>query len=106
MLTSALTGELRFPSGAVVGYDCGAGHALDVWEPEWLAVEQRGDVVTARVDTPWLTEPVVELIFDGPGGWRSVEGTSGVFEPGETAVYVRLDERWFPLRFARLASAP
>ncbi|MCB9507891.1 MAG: hypothetical protein H6698_06180 [Myxococcales bacterium] len=106
VLTSALTGELRFPSGAVVGYDCGAGHALDVWEPEWLAVEQRGDVVTARVDTPWLTEPVVELIFDGPGGWRSVEGTSGVFEPGETAVYVRLDERWFPLRFARLASAP
>lgn len=57
LVTRWRTGSLRFPSGAIVDYDCGDSNGpLVLEEPDWLAVEllPSGTEVQVRLQRDWL----------------------------------------------------
>lgn len=95
------TGELRFPSGASVPFDCqGTAGPLIVNEPEWLSIEsdEEGVIVTLSSAAPeaelqaiaYPSKLMVGVADEGQRRFRlSVP-------PSSTKVMLRFGERWLP----------
>ncbi len=103
ILTSRPNGELRFPSGAIVPFDCsGLGLRVQVTEPNWITVDATSDEATVRLDAPWAQPGDVEIaIRRDDGSVRLVTGTpSGAgtwvvpIQTGDVDIMVRPDDRW------------
>ena len=61
VLSSLNAGRLRFPSGAIVPFDCeGTPGPVEIVEPDWLQVSREGQTLTIALDAPWLP-PTVEV---------------------------------------------
>ncbi len=106
VLTSVGAGRFRFPSGAIVEFDCRATPGpVFVTEPDWIQVS-RADANTALValDAPWLDSNTAcaAAVRDedgevrGEAGVRTVEGCTVEVRTGDEAVMVRLGTRWVP----------
>lgn len=112
VLTPYNEGLLRFPSGAVVSYDCegGAGPVVVV-EPDWVEVStQEGRVVVRIVEADWLPSDASLSLVTGDGQGVVVEALrlgqtpeSWTFElaEGHRRAMVRVGDvwvgRWFTL---------
>lgn len=85
ILSSVGRGRARFPSSAVVEFDCqGEAGPVVVEEPDWVGVEWDGQGLLVRVEAPW-----------SPGGASQVEVALEV--DGEVTLYEAQqagDERW------------
>lgn len=107
--TSVLTpfneGLLRFPSGAVVAYDCeGAAGPVIVAEPDWIRVSRQEDSVVLQVnDAGWLPpDPAVSLVTrDERGGFVEAQrlgrtSSSWTFQlmEGHSHAMVRINGVW------------
>jgi hypothetical protein len=103
ILTSHARGQLRFPSGAIVPFDCSVGpHRLTVSEPDWIDVRADGAILV-RLDTPWATDPIqVDVaIRDLHGQVRATVAQlrdDGVWwtplRLGDDAAMIKIDGRW------------
>ena len=97
------SGELEFPSGARVRYECGAGGALDLDEPEWLRLssDARGAVVSIDA-AGWRGEAPTNVSWmdDAPGATlRTAEPIeSGLWLLSDSLpdhrIMLQLDGRW------------
>ena len=92
------SGHLRFPSGALVPYDCGdSTGAIVVEEPQWLSMMHQGQMVRLRLtdDAPdqrvrvWV-EPANEFI-------EPEERDDGLYvriPQGSSRMMLKFGERW------------
>ena len=108
VLSTINEGRLRFPSGAIVNFDCqdGAGPVL-VEEPEWIRILYQEGVTKLRLNTSWLGRgiPQFRILYQSPDGVREV----GTFHDGvgwdltpranETHMMFKIDGRWLPRWF-------
>lgn len=104
LLMPGRSGRLRFPSGYVTDFDCGADARVEVVEPDWMY----------RVDGPGTVVHIERPVFDGveistiDGRWRA-NGESGetrlakragtddwiaLDAPDGAEVMVRINGRW------------
>lgn len=108
LLSEHNQGRLRFPSGAVVDYDCAGGAGpVEVVEPQWVQVEVEGEGVQITLQTPWLSRPpqvevalrpysegvvVVSAESVGVQRWRVPHG-------GAEDLMLKVDGQWVARRF-------
>ena len=78
-------GEVQFPSGAVLPYDCGDRGVVDVEEPEWLRAFQSAGGVRVIIDTSVWSGPVDAVRV----AWREADGAVALADA------VRSDDQWF-----------
>ncbi|MEE2837122.1 MAG: VCBS repeat-containing protein [Myxococcota bacterium] len=94
-------GGLRFPSGAVVPFDCrGGAGPVEVVEPEWLTLEADARGVLLTIDAAIAPGQVAYVIQGertpvpaddlGSGRWLLP------LPQGEQPVMLRIDARWVP----------
>lgn len=108
LLTRYTSGRVRFPSGAILPFDCDGGPGpVEVVEPEWLTVVW-GDDVEVSIDRPGAPATTVRFagrLRSGSVRFFEPEGADGVYTAsvgGATqAVMVELDGKWVGRWFAR-----
>jgi hypothetical protein len=101
LVVPSTSGQLRFPSGGVVDYDCGDAGTIDVVEPEWLSFTHTEGVLTAQIAASnWPGRVTrVRAAVERDDGVEVVEATSSpsgwVLEaPGAERVMWELNGRW------------
>ncbi|MEC7750381.1 MAG: VCBS repeat-containing protein [Myxococcota bacterium] len=108
ILSTENRGRFKFPSGAIVDFDClgGAGPVI-AEEPEWIRFLYQEDVTKLRLTTQWTGRgiPQLRVLFDSPTGAREV----GTFHDGvgwdltpradEHRLMLKVDGRWLPRWF-------
>ncbi|MBM65658.1 MAG: hypothetical protein CMH55_05415 [Myxococcales bacterium] len=95
-------GQLRFPSGAFVNYDCQGGPGpIEVIEPDWIHVEFSATEARVQLDAPWLgPDPVLIAAYqdeeNGPSeGQFTAEGSEWVLPFAEQdAFMININGRW------------
>ncbi len=108
ILSTINEGRLRFPSGAIIEFDCqdGPGPVI-VEEPEWIRILYQENVTKLRLNTQWTGRgiPQFRVLFQSPSGVREV-GTfhDGVGwdltpRPDEDQMMFKIDGRWLPRWF-------
>ena len=107
ILSSYQRGRLRFPSGAIVPFDCGGTPGpVRIEEPAWLRWETEGTQDVLVLDAPWLSDDLPAAlrfhVRDFTGRVRVEELTLSLTqgrwrlprEGGQTHVMVQLGERY------------
>jgi hypothetical protein len=109
VLSTETRGRFRFPSGAVVNFDCQeTAGPIVVIEPEWVSIDWRADHLFVTLDTPWISGiPSLEGALrnaDGEAraltatrqdsGWRIDRAAD------DRAVMLKLDGKWIDRWFA------
>ena len=101
LVVPSTSGQLRFPSGGVVDYDCGDAGTIDVVEPEWLSFTHTEGVLTAQIAASnWPGRVTrVRAAVERDDGVEVVEATSSpsgwVLEaPAAERVMWELNGRW------------
>ena len=105
IVTTTRRGELRFPSGQLVAFDCGdrVGPTVVV-EPEWLTLRQTG--TNLSILTPQGHPGGAISLWVEPSGRRlPAESLSErehrmVLPHGTERVMIRFGQRWLPLWFS------
>jgi hypothetical protein len=113
VLTTVGAGHLRFPSGAIVPFDCaGTAGPIEVTEPDWIGIQRSGDAVQILLDPP--SGRTIEALT----GWVDIGGATTAFvgrldgphfsvemPPGAQRLMLTADGRtigrWFNLPEAR-----
>ena len=104
-IVTTRSGQLRFPSGAVVPFDCGESTgAVVVEEPEWLRLARQGSMLRIRLTEQapaqevrvWV-EPLNELLEPE----RRDDGWYLRVPEGAQRMMLKLGSRWLS-RFYRL----
>ena len=93
------TGILRFPSGAEVPYDCTGPAAVDVVEPEWLAVSAADGAVRVAIASAVWSPTSVRVAVRSADGISVLDMTAAddsweapALNPD--AIMLQLDGRW------------
>ena len=110
ILTPENRGRLRFPSGAIVPFDCeGTPGPITLQEPDWIHLTTTPNTLTLTLDTPWRPTPPTRIALalrDAEGaitltdaqaegeGWRADPGDAQAVMIGIDGVWVA---RWFDL---------
>ena len=95
------TGSMRFPSGAVVPFDClGGAGPVNLEEPEWLSIEASGNAVVVTVGDHGAPGAVTALIQGTVDVLRGEEIDTGRWRlplPENTQAFMlRFGDRWLP----------
>tara|TARA_Y100001933_G_C18849099_1_gene500958 strand:- start:476 stop:823 length:348 start_codon:yes stop_codon:yes gene_type:complete len=100
-------GEFRFPSGAIVPYDClGGAGPVEIVEPDWINVQFESEQARIRLTAPWLGDaPQLLAAYQtgptGPHEGQPVRDGDDWILPFSTqgAFMLQLNDRWLPLWF-------
>ena len=100
-------GKLRFPSGAIVSYDCDGGAGpIEVVEPDWIQVQFSDDEARIEITAPWLGDDLELLAAyqnedSGPSEGELRQSDDHWILPFEAqdAFMLRLNGRWLPRWF-------
>lgn len=112
VMTSTPTGQLRFPSGAVVNFDCTTGpRASDVVEPTWIQRVPASDAPRFTLDPTWVDGGSIASIsavarHAGVTDVYTVARDPAADEyvvvgaPAGADVMLRINDRWVPRWFS------
>jgi hypothetical protein len=110
LMTRFAAGFVRFPSGAVVPFDCRGGNGpVVVEEDEWVTIEWESASVTVQLDRPGGEPSDVRVAVRAGGGdvvvssaARRDGGWTIPLGPSAESIMLELDGRWVPRWWDRL----
>jgi hypothetical protein len=110
VLSTEPRGRFRFPTGAVVQFDCqDTAGPIAVIEPEWIAVEWHADHVRVTLDTPWIEgdQRLEGALRNGAGDRRALSATRQdsswriARNADDEALMLKLNGKWIDRWFAQ-----
>ena len=106
IVTSTRRGQLIFPSGAAIPFDCGDAASIQVIEPAWLTAAWADGSWTVRLDPAVVMVEHVETWLQTDGRWQeaahqTVAGVVRVQAPDDAYLMLRLNGRWIDRVFRR-----